>query len=41
MADADELLRAGDIEGARASLVDSVRKAPQDQPARMFLFQLL
>ena len=41
MADADELLRAGDLEGARAALVESVRKAPQDQPARMFLFQLL
>ncbi|HLY80539.1 MAG TPA: type VI secretion system accessory protein TagJ [Caulobacteraceae bacterium] len=41
MADADELLRAGDLEGARASLVESVRKSPQDQPARMFLFQLL
>src|SRR5580692_11300852 len=41
MADADELLRAGDLDGARALLVDSVRKAPQDQPARMFLFQLL
>jgi protein involved in temperature-dependent protein secretion len=41
MPDADELLRAGDLDGARASLVESVRKAPQDQPARMFLFQLL
>jgi protein involved in temperature-dependent protein secretion len=41
MADADELLRAGDLEGARASLVESVKKAPQDQQARMFLFQLL
>src|SRR5580698_7379570 len=41
MADADELLRAGDLDGARASLVDTVRKTPQDQPARMFLFQLL
>jgi protein involved in temperature-dependent protein secretion len=41
MADADELLRAGDLDGARASLVESVRKTPQDQPARMFLFQLL
>jgi protein involved in temperature-dependent protein secretion len=41
MADADALLRAGDLEGARASLVDSVRKGPQDQQARMFLFQLL
>jgi protein involved in temperature-dependent protein secretion len=41
MADADALLRAGDLEGARASLVEAVRKGPQDQPARMFLFQLL
>ncbi|HZZ88698.1 MAG TPA: type VI secretion system accessory protein TagJ [Caulobacteraceae bacterium] len=41
MADADELLRAGDLEGARASLVEAVKKAPQDQQARMFLFQLL
>jgi type VI secretion system protein ImpE len=41
MADADDLLRAGDLEGARASLVESVKKAPQDQQARMFLFQLL
>ena len=41
MADADALLRAGDLDGARASLVEAVRKGPQDQPARMFLFQLL
>jgi len=41
MADADELLRAGDLDGARALLVDAVRRGPQDQPARMFLFQLL
>ena len=41
MADADALLRAGDLEGARASLVEAVKKGPQDQPARMFLFQLL
>ncbi|MEJ0065118.1 MAG: type VI secretion system accessory protein TagJ [Caulobacteraceae bacterium] len=34
-------MRAGDLEGARASLVEAVRKGPQDQPARMFLFQLL
>ena len=26
MADADELLRAGDLDGARASLVEAVRK---------------
>ena len=41
MAEADELLRQGDLDGARATLVESVRKAPSDQAARMFLFQLL
>ncbi|MFL5297568.1 MAG: type VI secretion system accessory protein TagJ [Phenylobacterium sp.] len=41
MADADELLRAGDLEGARLALIDRVKGAPDDQPARMFLFQLL
>ena len=41
MAQADELLRQGDLDGARATLVESVRKAPSDQAARMFLFQLL
>ena len=38
---ADDLLRAGDLDAARAALVDTVRRAPSDQPARMFLFQLL
>jgi protein involved in temperature-dependent protein secretion len=41
MADADALLRAGDLDGARASLVEAVRRSPSDQQARMFLFQLL
>jgi len=41
MADADELLRAGDLEGARAALVEGVKRAPTDQGVRMFLFQLL
>ncbi|WP_206244447.1 type VI secretion system accessory protein TagJ [Novosphingobium terrae] len=41
MADADTLLRSGDIEGARAALVGTVRAQPADQAARMFLFQLL
>lgn len=41
MADADALLRSGDLDGARAALVEAVRRAPQDQQARMFLFQLL
>ncbi len=38
---ADELLRSGDIDQARAALVDAVRRSPSDQQARMFLFQLL
>jgi type VI secretion system protein ImpE len=41
MADADELLKSGDIDGARAALVEAVKRGPSDQPARMFLFQLL
>lgn len=41
MADADELLRAGDLEGARAALVGAAKRSPTDQPTRMFLFQLL
>jgi protein involved in temperature-dependent protein secretion len=41
MADADDLLRAGDLSGARLALVDRVKRAPDDQPSRMFLFQLL
>lgn len=40
MADADALLRDGDVAGARAALVDIVRARPADQQARMFLFQL-
>ena len=40
MADADELFRAGDLAGARAALVETVKRAPNDQRARMFLFQL-
>ena len=39
MADADDLLRAGDLSGARLALVDRVKRAPDDQPSRMFLFQ--
>jgi type VI secretion system protein ImpE len=38
--DADDLLRAGDLDGARKALVERVKRAPDDQPARMFLFQL-
>ena len=40
MSDANALIAAGDIDGARAVLVDRVRKAPDDQGGRMFLFQL-
>jgi type VI secretion system protein ImpE len=38
---ADELLAAGDVSGARAALVDAIKRTPDDQRARMFLFQLL
>jgi protein involved in temperature-dependent protein secretion len=38
--DADDLLRAGDLDGARKALVERVKRAPDDQPTRMFLFQL-
>jgi len=41
MSSADSLLRAGDLAGARAELVELVRKAPGNVEARMFLFQLL
>ena len=41
MADADALLRQGDVDAARAALVDAIRSQPGDQRARMFLFQLL
>lgn len=40
MADPNELLRTGDLDGARAALVELVRSKPQDPPTRMFLFQL-
>lgn len=40
MAQADELLRMGDLGGARAALVDLVRSQPANEQARMFLFQL-
>ena len=38
---ADDLLRQGDLDGARKALVEVVRSRPADQEARMFLFQLL
>ena len=39
--DADQLLRDGDLDGARTALVETVRSNPADPRARMFLFQLL
>jgi type VI secretion system protein ImpE len=41
MSTADALLRDGDLAGARAALVETVRTHPSDEQARMFLFQLL
>jgi type VI secretion system protein ImpE len=41
MTAANELLAAGDLDGARATLVEAVKRSPDDQGARMFLFQLL
>lgn len=40
MATADELLREGNLDDARAALVEIVRSRPGDVEARMFLFQL-
>lgn len=40
MSDANALIASGDIDGARAVLVDQVRRSPDDQGGRMFLFQL-
>lgn len=40
MASPDDMLRAGDLDGARAALVEMVKRAPTDQSARLFLFQL-
>jgi protein involved in temperature-dependent protein secretion len=37
----DGFLTSGDLDGARAALVERVRASPADQPARMFLFQLM
>lgn len=37
----DELLRSGDLDGARAALIDAVKRNPGDQGARMFLWQLM
>ena len=41
MSTADDLLRQGDLDGARKALVEVVKSRPADQEARMFLFQLL
>ena len=41
MSSPDELLRNGDLDGARKALVEIVRARPADVEARMFLFQLL
>lgn len=41
MAEADDLLRAGDLDGARRVLVEIVRRDPGDVPTRLFLWQLL
>jgi type VI secretion system protein ImpE len=41
LTNADELLRGGDLTGARKALVEAVRARPDDEQARMFLFQLL
>jgi type VI secretion system protein ImpE len=38
---AEARLRAGDSEGARQALLERLRAHPQDQRARMFLFQIL
>jgi type VI secretion system protein ImpE len=37
----DDLLRSGDLDGARASLIEAVKRSPADQAARMFLWQLM
>jgi type VI secretion system protein ImpE len=39
--EADDLLRAGDLDGARRVLVEVVRRDPSDVPTRLFLWQLL
>lgn len=41
MQQADDLLRSGDLDGARRALVEVVRRTPGDVPTRLFLFQLL
>ena len=41
MSNADTLLSSGDIDGARAHLIDEVRASPANWQARSFLFQIL
>ncbi|QNE32481.1 virulence protein SciE type [Sphingomonas sp. NBWT7] len=41
MTEADDLLRTGDLDGARRALVEVVRRDPSDVPTRLFLWQLL
>jgi type VI secretion system protein ImpE len=41
MTEADDLLRAGDLDGARRVLVEIARRVPGDVPTRLFLWQLL
>ncbi len=38
---ADDLLHAGDLDGARAALVEAVRRQPGDARLRLYLFSLL
>ena len=37
----DELIKTGDVAGARAALIEEVRAKPDNRPARMFLSQVL
>jgi protein involved in temperature-dependent protein secretion len=39
--DADSFLKAGDLAQAKIEILANVKRAPQDQKARMYLFQLL
>jgi type VI secretion system protein ImpE len=41
MIQADDLLRSGDLDGARRVLVEAARRTPEDVPTRLFLWQLL
>lgn len=41
MAAADDLIKAGNIAQAKVEILETVKRAPQDQGARMYLFQLL